>query len=139
MLCSRVKVMEFDEQIPDSLLPFLVFSLFRLGDAPKYSFFQGIKLLLRELDQFVAELYVIVRFHDMTFRTKQNQFGITGCSWDDRVPSEVGSNERNGGRRPGRPSRFRLVPQRNQQCMLSWTCEESVFTRLKTSSSTASD
>ena len=58
--------MEFDEQIPDSLLSVVVFSLFRLGDSAKRLFFQGINLLLRELDQFVADLFLIVRFHDMT-------------------------------------------------------------------------
>ena len=58
--------MEFDEQIPDSLLSVVVFSLFRLGDAAKRLFFQGINLLLRELDQFVADLFLILRFHDMT-------------------------------------------------------------------------
>jgi hypothetical protein len=52
--------MEFDKQIPDSVLPLLVFSLFRLGDAAKPS--KVWNLLLRELDQFVAELYAIVRF-----------------------------------------------------------------------------
>jgi hypothetical protein len=65
-MLPRVKVMEFGEQIPDSLLPRFVFSLFRLGDPAKRSFFQGVNLLPRELDQFVAELFLIVRFHDMT-------------------------------------------------------------------------
>ena len=59
-------MMEFDEQIPDPLLPLLVFSLFRLGDTAKRSFFQSINLFLRELNQFVAEPFLIVCFHAMT-------------------------------------------------------------------------
>jgi len=59
-------MVEPGEQIPYSLLPFLVFSLFRLGDASKRSLFQSINLLLRELDQFIAELFSTARSHDMT-------------------------------------------------------------------------
>ena len=65
-LGSRVKMVELGEQIPYSLLPFLVFALFRWGDASKRSLFQSINLLLRELDQFIAELFSIARSHDMT-------------------------------------------------------------------------
>jgi len=43
----------------------------------KRSFFQGINLLLRELDQFVAELFLIVRFHEMTSR-RSGIIGMTG-------------------------------------------------------------
>ena len=69
--------MEFGEQIPDSLLPLLVLSLFRLGDAAKRSFFQSINLLFRELDQFVAEMFLIVRFHDIT-SGRSRTIGMTG-------------------------------------------------------------
>jgi hypothetical protein len=58
------------KQIPDSLLPFLVVSLLLLGDASKGSLFQGIKLLLCELDRFVAELFLTARLHDKTSRPK---------------------------------------------------------------------
>ena len=78
-LCCRVKVMEFNEQIPDSLLPLLVFSFFRLGDAAERSFFQRIHLLLRKLDQFVVEQFLIVRFHDMTSGRSRTIGGMTGC------------------------------------------------------------
>ncbi len=77
-LCCRVKVVEFDEQIPDSLLPLLVFSLFRPRDAAKRSFFHGINLLLRELDQFAAEMFLIVRFHDMA-SGRSRTVQMTGC------------------------------------------------------------
>jgi hypothetical protein len=53
-------------------------------------FFQGINLLLRELDQFVAKLFSIVRFHDLLS-------GRSTSICDDRVRSKVGANERNGG------------------------------------------
>jgi len=64
-LRRRVKVVEFGEQIPDSLVPLLVFALFRLGDGAKGLFFQGTNLFLGELDQFAAEMFLIARFHDM--------------------------------------------------------------------------
>ena len=65
-------------KIPDSLLPPLVLSLFRLADTAKRSFFQGINLPLRELDQFIAELFLIVRLHDMTSGGSR-AIGMTGC------------------------------------------------------------
>ena len=71
--------MEFDEQIPDSFLPLLVFSFFRLGDAAERSLFQRIHLLLRELDQFVVEQFLIVRCHDMTSERSRTIGGMTGC------------------------------------------------------------
>jgi hypothetical protein len=40
------------------------------------------QLLLRELDQFVVEQFLIVRFHDMTSgrsRTSRTVGGMTGC------------------------------------------------------------
>ena len=70
-LCCLVKVMELDEQLSDSLLPLLIFSFFRLGDAAVHSSFRRINLLLRELDQFVTEQFSIFLFHH-TLRTRQN-------------------------------------------------------------------
>ena len=55
--------MKFGKQVPDSVLPLLVFSFFHVGDSTEHLLFQSINLLLRELDEFVAELFLIVRFH----------------------------------------------------------------------------
>jgi len=85
-------VVEFAEQIPDSLLPLVVFALFRLGDAAKRSLFQRAYLLLGELDQFAAEMFLIARFHSVASRrsstvpmTKRLQRLAAGNVWSMRL------------------------------------------------------
>jgi hypothetical protein len=69
--------MELDEQIPDSLLPLLIFSFFCLGDAAARSSFRRINLLLRELDQFVTKHFSILSFHH-THSSDEAALGMTG-------------------------------------------------------------
>jgi len=73
-------MVEFDEQIPDSILPLLVFTFFRLGDAAKRPFFQGANLLLGELDQFGAEMFLIARFHDVASERSSTVSDDPACS-----------------------------------------------------------
>jgi hypothetical protein len=74
--CS-VRVMELDEQIPDSLLPLLIFSFFRQGDAAVCSSLRRINLLLRELGQFVTEQFSIFPFHHTL--PDEAALGMIGC------------------------------------------------------------
>jgi hypothetical protein len=73
--------MELDEQIPDPLLPLLIFSFFRLGDAAVRSSFRHINLLLRELGQFVTEQFSILPFHHTP--PDEATPGMIGC--DERL------------------------------------------------------
>jgi hypothetical protein len=73
--------MELDEQIPDALLPLLIFSFFSLGDAAVRSPFRRINLLLRELDQFVTERFSILPFHHTL--PDGEALEMTGC--DERL------------------------------------------------------
>ena len=58
-------MVEFDEQSPDSPLPFLELAQFDLGEACRCLLFQGGNLLLGELDQFASKMLSIVRVHDI--------------------------------------------------------------------------